>query len=66
MTKIYCEEMMCGHCVSRIETALAGSKINHTVDLSEKLVTVDGDEACIHEALELLDDLGFAPVIKGD
>ena len=62
MKKFKCEEMMCDHCVSRIHNALEEAGIGHEVDLTSKTVTVDGDEARIKEAVELLDDLGFSAV----
>ena len=61
MKKFKCEEMMCGHCVSRIDTALTEANIKHQVDLDSKTVTIEED-GCVAEAAEILDDLGFTPV----
>ena len=56
-----CEEMMCGHCVSRIDTALDEAKIAHKTDLDTKTVTIEEDGNC-PKAVEILDDLGFSAV----
>ena len=61
MKKFKCEEMMCGHCVSRIDTALTEANIKHQVDLDSKTVTIEED-GCVAEVAEILDDLGFTPV----
>lgn len=62
MKTFKCEEMMCNHCVSRIDTALSEAKIGHQVNLDQKTVSIEGDEAVIKNAVELLDDLGFSAV----
>lgn len=62
MTTFKCEEMMCDHCVSRINTALKEAGLDHKVDLGTKTVTVLGDETSSAKAAEVLDDLGFTPV----
>lgn len=62
MKTFKCEEMMCGHCVSRIDTALTEAKIDHSVNLDSKTVTVEGCDNCAAKAAEILDDLGFTPV----
>lgn len=62
MKKFKCEEMMCNHCVSRIDTALTEAKIEHSIDLDSKTVTIEGSEDCEKKAVEILDDLGFDPV----
>ncbi len=61
MKKFKCEDMMCMHCVGRIQKGLEDAGIAHSVDLDTKTVTVneDGDGA---KAAEILDDLGFTPV----
>lgn len=56
-----CEEMMCDHCVSRINKALDEAKIGHSVDLGTKTVTVEGGDEDAKNAAEILDDLGFTP-----
>lgn len=61
MTVFKCEEMMCDHCVSRIDAALTEAKLEHKVDLETKTVTVEGCEKCAAKAAEILDDLGFTP-----
>lgn len=63
MTTFRCEDMMCEHCVSRIDTALTDAKIEHRVDLSNKTVMVDGCEECAAKAAGILDDLGFTPEV---
>lgn len=62
MSIFKCEEMMCGHCVSRVETALKEAQIDHSINLEEKTVTIHGCEHCDATAMEILDDLGFTPV----
>ena len=62
MKTFKCEEMMCNHCVSRIDTALNEAKIDHKVDLETKTVTIEGCENCAAKAGEILDDLGFSAV----
>ena len=61
MKKFKCEDMMCGHCVARIEEGLKGAGISHSVSLEEKSVTVNEDKDC-EKAAQILDDLGFTPV----
>ena len=61
MKKWKCEEIMCGHCVSRIDTALTEANIAHQVDLDNKTATIE-ENARMTEAVEILDDLGFTPV----
>ena len=57
-----CEEMMCNGCVNRIDKALTGAEIKHTISLENKTVTIDGCANCEKMAVELLDDLGFTAV----
>ena len=61
MKTFKCEEMMCMHCVSRIDNGLKEANIGHSVDLDAKTVTIneDGEAA---KAVEILDDLGFSAV----
>lgn len=62
MMKVFrCEEMMCGHCVSRIDTALNEAGIAHKTELETKTVTIQDDASC-GKAVEILDDLGFSAV----
>lgn len=61
MTVFKCEEMMCDHCVSRINAALSEAELDHKVNLKDKTVTVEGDKNCAQKAAEILDDLGFTP-----
>lgn len=56
-----CEEMMCDHCVSRIDGALTKAGLEHQVNLADKTVTIGGCENCARQAAEILDDLGFTP-----
>lgn len=59
MKTYYCEEMMCGHCVSRIQGGLGEEGIGHSVDLDKKTVTIEQDGDIV-KALEILDDLGYS------
>lgn len=63
MTIISVPDMMCENCVRRITEALTNVDLKFTVDLSKKIVTVDGCEQCTKTALEELEDLGFTPEI---
>ena len=65
MKKFKCEEMMCGHCVSRIEKALTEAEIKHFIDLDSKTAIIEGDEQCVVRASEILDDLGYSLVEMG-
>ena len=62
MKKFLCEEMMCDHCVSRIDTALTAAGIEHEIDLGSKTVAIGGNEEIPAKAVEILDDLGFSAV----
>lgn len=62
MKTFKCEEMMCSHCVSRIEVALSEAEIAHTIDLELKTVSIEGCEQCETRATEILEDLGFSAV----
>lgn len=62
MTTFKCEDMMCNHCVSRIDAALEEAKLEHSIDLETKTVTIEGGEGCAAKAAGILDDLGFSPV----
>ncbi|MEG0688123.1 MAG: heavy-metal-associated domain-containing protein [Hungatella sp.] len=64
MTTFKCEEMMCDHCVSRIAAALTEAGLVHQVELQSKTVVIDGDENSVAKAAEILDDLGFTPVMQ--
>lgn len=63
MTIISVPDMMCENCVRRITEALTNVDLKFTVDLSKKIVTVDGCEQCTKTAMEELEDLGFTPEI---
>ena len=54
--------MMCEKCVARITNALTEAKLQFTVTLADKTVTVDGDEAAVAAAIEAMDDIGFEAV----
>lgn len=57
MVKLHVPDMHCGHCVARIEKALADAALSGTVTLEEQTVTVaEADEPAVRA---LLDDLGF-------
>lgn len=57
-------DICCEGCVKRINTALGDAKLNFTVSLDEKTVTVDGCEHCLKTAYDLIYDLGFTPQVK--
>ena len=64
MTTIHVPDMMCQHCVQRINTALTEAQLKFTVDLESKSVTIDGCEHCLKTAVEELEDLGFTPEVQ--
>lgn len=58
-------DMMCENCVKRINNALKEQKIDFTVSLETKAVTVEGDENAAKQVASIIYDLGFSPVIEG-
>ncbi len=63
MTQIKVPDMHCEMCVKRITSALTEAKLNFSVSLENKTVSIDGDENALKQALLELDDLGFNPEI---
>lgn len=63
--KLKVEEMHCEGCVARIHKALTAAGIPHDVSLTEKIVTVSGDDSVVEKAVEELSDLGFSAVKEG-
>lgn len=61
--KISVPDMHCEKCVARINSALTETGISFKVNLSEKIITVDGCEHCLNTALSELEYLGFTPEI---
>ncbi|MEF9938751.1 MAG: heavy metal-associated domain-containing protein [Clostridium sp.] len=59
MKKFKCEAMMCNNCVTRIDKALTEAGMIHEVNLADKTVSIEGDEATVSRAVGILDDLGF-------
>ena len=59
MTVLKAEDMMCDHCVERINNGLEDEGIQVEVDLSEKTVYIDGDDKDVEKAKDILGDLGF-------
>lgn len=59
MAVLKAEDMMCDHCVERIKNGLEGVGIEAKVNLNEKTVTIDDDDAVVDKAKEVLGDLGF-------
>lgn len=62
MTVLKVEEMHCNKCVERITQAMQTAKIDCTVSLEDKTVTVNGCANCVKTAIAELDDLGFSAV----
>ncbi|MEG2296681.1 MAG: heavy metal-associated domain-containing protein [Clostridium sp.] len=50
---------MCNNCVTRIDKALTEAGMIHEVNLADKTVSIEGDEATVSRAVGILDDLGF-------
>ncbi len=61
--KISVPDMHCNGCVSRIEKALKDEKLDFSVSLENKTVTVNGCENCLKTAIDTLNDLGFTPSV---
>ncbi len=59
-TVLHVPEMHCNKCVERITNRLNEEKLDFTVSLDAKTVTVSGDEGCVKTAVSALDDLGFS------
>ena len=59
--KISVPDMHCENCVKRINNALNEAKLNFSVSLEEKTVTVSGCKHCLATAVTELEDLGFTP-----
>ncbi|MGN1083516.1 MAG: heavy metal-associated domain-containing protein [Lachnospiraceae bacterium] len=64
MTTLNIEGMHCEGCVARIEKALSAAGITHSVDLTAKTVTVEGDEGVVAKAIEEMEDLGFGAAVS--
>jgi len=64
MKTVYVPEMMCQNCVRRITEALTEAKLDFTVDLDTKTVSINGCENCLKTAISELDDLGFSAEIR--
>lgn len=54
-------DMHCENCVRRITNALTEAKLDFSVSLPDKTVTVEGCDSCLAAALSELEDLGFTP-----
>ena len=64
MKTVYVPEMMCQNCVRRITEALTEAKLNFTVDLETKTVSINGCDNCLKTAINELDDLGFSAEVR--
>lgn len=64
MKTVYVPEMMCQNCVRRITEALTEAKLDFTVDLDTKTVSINGCENCLKTAINELDDLGFSAEVR--
>lgn len=58
MTTLNIKEMSCNHCVQRIDTLLEGLKVEHSVKLEDKTVTIT-DDAAVDLVIDELSDIGF-------
>ena len=64
MKTVYVPEMMCQNCVRRITEALTEAKLDFTVDLNTKTVSINVCENCLKTAINELDDLGFSAEVR--
>jgi len=60
MTVLKVPDMHCEMCVKRITNAFTEAKLNFSVSLDDKTVSIDGDESAVKKAVSELDDLGFS------
>lgn len=59
MTKLEVPEMHCEMCVKRITNALNDAKLDFSISLQGKTVSIEGDENAVQTAISSLDDIGF-------
>ena len=59
MTQLKVPEMHCEMCVKRITNALDDAKLDFSVSLQDKTVSIEGDESAVNAAISALDDIGF-------
>jgi copper chaperone CopZ len=62
MVMLKVEGMMCKHCEMRITQGLTEAKIDGTVDLANKLVTLSNDQQ-VTAARVVLEDLGYSSAV---
>ena len=62
MTKLKVPDMRCENCVKRITNALTDLKLNFSVSLQDKTVSIEGDENAVNSATNALDEIGFETV----
>lgn len=60
MTVLKVPEMHCEKCVERITNALNEAKLNFSVSLDNKTVSINGCDSCVSTAVKKLDELGFS------
>ncbi|MBK5201150.1 MAG: heavy-metal-associated domain-containing protein [Spirochaetaceae bacterium] len=60
MVKLIVKDMMCQHCVKKIDNALEDANIKHEINLEDKTVSVDVDSMQLLEVLEKLENLGYS------
>ena len=51
--------MSCSHCVDRISKALTEEKLDFIVSLEQKTVQINGGDADVSRAIDVLDDVGY-------
>ncbi|MEG0778179.1 MAG: heavy metal-associated domain-containing protein [Oscillospiraceae bacterium] len=64
MTVLSVPSMRCKNCVARITKALSEAKLDYSVSLDDKTVTINGDDNAVKTAISELDDLGFDAAAK--
>lgn len=59
MTVLKVPDMHCEMCVKRITNSLNDAKLDFSVSLKDKSVSINGDENAVNTAISELDDIGF-------
>lgn len=59
MTQLKVPGMHCENCVKRITHSLTNAKLDFSVSLKDKMVSIEGDQNAVNAAVSALEDIGF-------